>query len=586
MLEDMHGVTWATVSVRVPRYVRTPGNCFVCSGRRQRLKMPATMKDIVARLPSGDTPFTTSDLEVALSPGEVGGDNLSRVLASSINGQLVPVTLSLPHLPTLVLGGSEDPQDSNAKRVLFSFKQQVSGGPENAVLPLDFLVHRKETSGDQVSMTLAKVAKVVLAALASRRWDIFTPDLAGRTYYVGLPPGLFKREGGSSFAAIPVLTLTKQRGGQQFRRSMTVSLLLFPCDEKSDDLPSSALPVESWKSVLGNRHAPPGSAADDARFCVTGDLKAFVTAMGIRGLDLGKPWSLNELLGEIAQCGVALLWNDRQGAGRPVVSADPVVTNRVWSALSLGVRRGAVLLIDDLDNRWLTDYCVARSREESTVPEVVGTILEKLGLSSGELGRSLIATPYGQAGRELICHFPDSACTLAIIDSTKDDLSTLRMLGALLSISAGLATVRSMIYFFHHEVASERKSETLSDLLKEFVVDVDEAYDLDLRAPWYKFAYERVKELSGLDRDFTHVKSSVETLIAQVSAAEVQDSTRATVALTGVIAIGTLAGFAFRVLPVGPGLYVVGAILFGLSLTIVVWIGAVVRRYLFGARQS
>lgn len=571
--EALYGVTWATLSVRVPRHSRHRGSGFRETRGPGHSSLSGVLSGLTDALQRSGLTFSVTDLKKAFPDG-ADDANLAVMRAASAEGGLAPVAFRFAWPATLAFSGPM--KADGPPNTIFAFEPRLGDASGETTLPLDFLIRRDTPTGDAEEAALAEAGKVVMGLLASRRWDIFSSDLAARTYQLGLPAGLIvTEEDALSFAAVPVLTLTCRRGRAEFRRSISVSLLLFPVRREAG-LPAAAIRPEGWRDALGNGYAPPGSAARSPHFRLDGDLSTFVSSLGTGELDLSRSWPLPDLLGAIAQAAVNLLLDRREGRGERDLS------RRVWAATSLGVLRGAVLLPNDLDTQWLARMIAEGTSETRHTPRGLRALVGALRLSGGELGSSLILTPYGQMGREVLCHFPDSACTLALRSWTADDTpgsDTMRVVGALLTMSAGLATVRSMIYFFHHEVANERRSETLGELLTEFIVDLDEAYDLDLRAPWYKFAYERVKELSGLEGDFERVKSSVETTVAQVNAAEIQMSTRATVALTVVIALGTLASVGAGTLP--HGWRVVVFALLGLALATSAWIaGTFVWRYL------
>jgi len=75
-----------------------------------------------------------------------------------------------------------------------------------------------------------------------------------------------------------------------------------------------------------------------------------------------------------------------------------------------------------------------------------------------------------------------------------------------------------MIRGFHHELSKQADLETFLDVNREFVVDLEELYDLDIRAHKYKAQYEAMKALDGLERDHAQLKSEVEALGAQLLA--------------------------------------------------------------------
>ncbi len=595
----MAGTSWATISVRVPRSACRGCRAF-CDPRIHLGRDEGNgVRDIDATLRQLDIPkgFVITDL-LALNDEEQQPSDLEIAVS---HGHLTAIAMNASLLTADVVGNLLGTRGAGSENVYnFAHRALEIGGADNTPsvhnYPLDFLVRRRddEQRSDPSGVALSEISVVVLRILGSRRWDIFTPDLAGRSYHIAMPAGLLKRDDGVTVVGVPLLTLTRRQGARCFKRNVGVSLIMLPCSDESG-LRSVNPNCDDWRALIANPDAPPSSlglqGAPEFKL-LDGTLRRLVSAF-----DWSKEESLTDArplslwVRTLARTGVSLL------LGSDLSSTAAVdVTHHIWAGTALGVKRGAILRVPDLSSTethaWLNQVAsrsgqvgdslqcqrvtdaVLRLVESVTntvdggarqpvdvaswqrVTETVLGILGSLGFTDdGGIGQSLIVTPYAQAGRQVICHFPDQACSIALIPGHRagPEPPLLRMLGPMLSMSLGLATVRSMIYHFHHEVSDEvsetarrqrserTRSRDLSGLLLEFVVDLDETYDLDLKAPWYKYAYERVKELSGVDNDFVHVKASVETLMEQVTAGVFQRSTDATLAFTLTIAIATIA---------------------------------------------
>lgn len=528
--DRVRGIAWATVTVRLPEALCHRFPAFSPDWRPWRGRRAYNIRMMDERIHHFRLPpeFALASLEerrsVLCGSGEAKRKVTENRTSTVASEGLAEDFVAFCQPPPLVLyprSGNDHGAVDSLRNFALHLRDQKA--PNNKAA-LDFMIY---ASHDKPGI-LDRVAMDVQTMLACRRWDVFTPDLAMRTYEIGLPPGVLTSKTGDAFVAVPVVSVTRRQVRRYFKRTVSISVALMPCRPEHPELRAAAPSMPLWKAVFASCDSPLGSAdiRENCRFTLEGNLRSClegVPPVG-EGASLSKGLSLSEWLIVLAQrVGVILGGTDSLDDWREL-------GRYAAEAVALGVQRGAVLLEPG-----------ANLPSDERFKEIVS----RLGVCNGEVGTSLIKTPYGQTRPELIMHFPDCNCTLVIRPEESDrnfpTYCALRAFAPMLSMSIGVATVKAMTYFFHHEVERQKKHAHLSALMMEFVADLDEMYDLDIRASWYKCAYESMKDLSRADRDFEHVRWSVQALLDQMSARAEKSSSESISGLTFIIGFETIA---------------------------------------------
>lgn len=411
------------------------------------------------------------------------------------------------------------------------------------VIPRDVLESRDDNRclGEFSESEGFKVAVELALTQAHRRWHMFTPELAQRTYNVVLPYGIFRVEK-RDFIGVPVITMTRRPGRGQFRRSLSISLVLVPHVSISS---GPNVPFRVWGQLLDDSamslaNAPVTDPRCEMFEMLESPLASYLNeaATGIRQLTpLVQP--VDAWMRDISRSVLTKLTGKRE----PSDLANLIEKN-LLAASSLGVRRGAVLLLSDFDDCELTLLSRGGGAKETKVSSLLDALGEmELGVSDWRAAS--IATTTTLKSSEYVYYLPERRTLLALMPSPaweEPPGQSLRfLLSVLLSVTIGLSTVRSIAYFFHHEVELVRRNRRLGELTTEFVTDLDEAYDLDLTVPAYKRLYEEIKDRSQVERDFAHVRWSLGTLSERLSAEESRKATVSVLFFTITIALGTLA---------------------------------------------
>lgn len=583
-MADSQGMAWASISVRVPLPIRHHSETFgeppgvrvgrITSGLRDAGKVARAR-----RQPSAFHPvevvrtkfdrFLLADKAVRSSlaaPGFLveGLNEVGLPLVRSVGNEAGVRRYGIDFQTPAALAFTPGPVNSFevVETLDPSFFTILSAQNQSLNLqefPIDFVVRPVPLSGegpDTVSEEVdasaggqkknddGAVAVDMAAALAHRRWHLFAPDLARRTYQITLPPGVFVNAG-VELIGVPIITTIRRPTRGQFRRTLAISLILIPRPSGSS---AQALSLDDWRRLLTFSDLSMAHSAVISQSGVSAlTLVPSPLVTYLAGLSPSSPSvaNLEQTLGEwirlIARPVVFALATLASAKEDDTLAA--AMEQDLLAAAALGVRRGAMLLLPNIENRnihaWLRGDSLPA---ETTKP--IDDAFRALGIRTADPRAAFVPTSITLQSDEYLYYFPERRLLVAMLPADWEQFPrrSLRfLLAACLGMTNGLSTVRTIAYFFHHEVENVRRSRRLSELTTEFVTDLDEAYDLDLNIPGYKVAYEHVKERSLVERDFEHVKWSVDTLSERISAEETRRSAISVLFFTITIAVGTLA---------------------------------------------
>jgi len=380
--------------------------------------------------------------------------------------------------------------------------------------------------------------------MASRRSAIFSPSASLRRHFLFLPPGILKRPFGSTteqYLLLPYLTLLRDADTCHFRRTFAFGSFFVPLEaDGKNPAKISSSQVRNLLESFGALHAWDFKQKE---WSLEGDLLGFFGTDLIGSADNRLQTWFHLLLTQILR---------KACTSARAELIDAVTTNQlnvsaVWSVVLVGAAQSAF-------NRKTFDTWATHNDTPTltSVSELNNLVAELLVVEPETDLLALCICQGHRNGREFLSFYgTTNYVTPCILSLASLEVESFPKNSALWIITwhsimgAALSSAKAMIHGFHHELGKEAKLDTFLDINREFIVDLEELYNLDFRTKAYSRQYQRIKELDGIESDYLALREEVRALGDQLSVRSTQESTTGLRNLTmiglWVAVIGTLA---------------------------------------------
>ncbi len=399
---------------------------------------------------------------------------------------------------------------------------------ERSLIPKNCLTRQKDEDKWQIVSGNKQCYKALADSMLmfARRRGLFSPDFGCRLFNIFLPPAYLcdKSNKSEAYLVIPVLTLVRIPNCSTFRRTITLSLLVFPERiEEQDNFESAKLhPVELNK------------------------LKSLVVSLA----DTHDRWIKNSVLFSVK--GPITEWSKFQDSMdelnsevtfsrfRKIIFIETVkmlfpnllskktedLQSRVFNSLSRSnVSCGQFLIntpesfcpkTDDL----FQDLSRKNKNNHFVLNQVYNlvTLAYPSSVTPREIDLSELALPAEKVMVEqnhLSIFEPSGSWFVAFSPDKHENFPNVSIKNGIfwdIYIIIGLSLVKEMISAYYHEIESKGSLESMLKVSNEFVKDFEEIYAIDFINPIHKKMYETAKHLAGLDTDYAYLKEKINSL--------------------------------------------------------------------------
>ena len=539
---DLQGVAWISRSFRVPEFFTGERESIFASdaGRLRNvgrlLRTRTSIDDAILHSFNSES-FETIPLHLAVES-----------LYGSVPDSSVVVNhpRHIGHQVALELPKSFSPTNRDDSGLLyFSLEAAPSSAKHRE---LDYSVRRRAPSHEFLPQPHPTARNVIDIAqiMAHRRWELYSSDFADRIYQVSLPQGtLYDKSGDFECTVLPIVTLQRQADSPSLRRFVNVTIIIIPSTTSMD------APDEVWRRLLEMEN-PLMTSVSRARsvFQLQGDAQSFLTQFELSSVHaetVEAPATMGSWLERFEYATMFSLLGSTHHR-----HAQEICSLHLRRSASVTPYKGQTLLCPEPDSDAIRSmlryhdslrHGVAPTRPKQDFDEVT-QILSRLGVATMDVNDQIIRTSREDPGPELVLHFEDRSLLLGLSPTADEEFpnhSALILGTSLILMSLNLASLRSITNAFHHEVDRSSARRRLANLMTEFAVDLDDIYDLDLRIPGYRRAFDDVKERSGDERNFESVKWSMQVVTERMSDEDSHRTTLVSTFLTVTIAAATFA---------------------------------------------
>jgi hypothetical protein len=355
----------------------------------------------------------------------------------------------------------------------------------------------------------------LLCVLGYRRSELFTSDFHLRLLNIALPPGVVSINGNlaNSYVVVPIMILHRLTRSAGFTRIVTINLVMIPRDmsrsEHGQTRKITSAEIESFRDEVTSFSQ---EKREKMRLDVQGPLREY--------LALDAEVAFDELADMLLGTVYAQLTSN---TGDPL----SVASSRAYSSLV-----AADLLVNwDLPageafpwQDWLHGkpdrnleeqaFEILRfSDSHSRSPHTVAGALDLHSLcTNDENGLDVDVLQFYDPQKFLRLFLQhesyETALTKGLLWST---------LGWYLFTNVSVSLLREIVRTFHYEMESKQDLKSLLSVSHEFLDVIDDFYDLAVRQVVLKMNYEKVRHISGLDKDYKNLREAVQALESDMS---------------------------------------------------------------------
>ncbi len=355
----------------------------------------------------------------------------------------------------------------------------------------------------------------LLCILGYRRSELFTSDFHLRLLNIALPPGVISLEGNPkrSYLMVPIMILHRLTRSAGFTRIITMNLVLIPIDRTESEHGQSrkitSAEIDQFREEITNFSQ---ERYNKMQLEVQGPLRRY--------LAIERRLSFGELSDEILKLVYQQL-TQYKGDSLSITSS------RAYSSLV-----AADLIVDwdlPVDSAYPWQNWLHRKPDDTLETKVFELLRfsdshsESPHTVAGTLNLHSLCTNDENGLDVDVLQFYDPQKFLRIFLQHKSYERSLTKgllwstLGWYLFTNVSISLLREIIRTFHNEMESQRDLKSLLSVSHEFLDVIDDFYDLAVRQIVLKLNYEKVRQISGLEKDYRNLQEAVRALEADMA---------------------------------------------------------------------
>ena len=359
---------------------------------------------------------------------------------------------------------------------------------------------------------LKEAAFDVLHTIAIRRTSLFRHDFTSRLFNILLPPVLLNNPTDKSefLTIFPCILLNKIPNKKYFRNTISITYIVCSAKEVEDELVSDKQPLEKIYLIKNELMESYYSfKKPDNKFFSSGPLKSY--------LNIPDNTTISETVHNINE-GILkkLLHLDKKPNDK---KSHDSVNNILYSQTRIANLASVFLLVDwkapkgftQPWEKWVTkedsifDKILYRtiSHSDFMKPRYGNTSLFAMNMRELNIGNTLGADMTG-----MTLFNPREDMKIVIFPKYLENypnLSLIRWMAWQYYIDAALSSLRVLIDKFHTVLSHRTDLNFIIATLNEMVDEFVELYDLDLVNLFYRREYEKIRNLLGIDNDYTQL---------------------------------------------------------------------------------
>lgn len=501
--------------------MRVNGKNRIFKGALQSESLQSLQNRLINTFSNQD--FKTYDVIDVL--GKIDPAFTSKVYADMPNFN--QIWYSLPYLYTDILNfRSEDKNTVETKWIESKFKilSPSNNNKEDTnntyerlkkiVFPNQFQIVHSETFDKY--RELYKASYDILL-LKSRRRILFVPDLAVRLYNIALPPGIITfhpstdhqpiennphiKEPGipesKTYMILPIIVLTKKITNT-FRKVVAVNIVLIPINNKLQTRSVNEIEIDQLLS-------------DHGVVKMDGPLEKYLSV---------NISSISDVISAIIKK-ISVDLNEHS-----INTEQVMLSKEICGSFTI-----------DVAYTELKKFLIGEEKTpelESKLKKIVYPKLMKIG-EGQDIKLRDFSINYQHIFTYASFYDPNESFLTSIMSTDDEDfpVSSLKWLFTWnLFASTSISSLKSGLFSFNRELEKSSGIESLSQLEKELIEDVNEFYDLDIAALHYKKDYEEIKKNTNLEKEYSVMRMRLQDLRNNISIKRREDNNKLIIILT------------------------------------------------------
>jgi hypothetical protein len=396
--------------------------------------------------------------------------------------------------------------------------------------------------------------------LGSRKKTIFSNNFSSRVYNIVLPPIEGNFEFQENATLVPIVTLTLRPNSKEFRKTISLSVIQVPSIKKGGEarreLDSNGIRSQYFK---------------DFHF---DDKYEFLD------LRLKQEWSIDQIVREFLNALIELFSRSEYKV-------------RNWNSISelVAIENQTTVIADCLLKKEINDYHTGRltqigeAKLQKIIRDVFATGEDDLHLAL-KIEKMDITEETKIDARNLSLYYHRDNRTINVSSNSSEDFprSSIKWLFAQTFYQVlGISVVRAMVKSFYREIENAGGSRSMVDIENSLIRDMEEFYDLDIISNAYKLKYNRLKTISGIEKEYLELKDKLTSLKTNQNLLQQQRESILLVILTAEVILVTFfqtaKGFIYLQ-------YAIGALMVGVPLGMLLWYWRLTSHQFLGRDQS
>ena len=391
------------------------------------------------------------------------------------------------------------------ERSLISKKKMDETNTPNNILCNEFILTENDLESTYPDLP-SEIPYDIALLLGMTRSRLFNPEVSTRIYNILLPLGRFNQPELSankeslSYLIIPFLTLHKSPNTSHFHRLISTNLWIIPQKQESYNKFKPA-EIKSKKINELTKRKVFGEDGNPEKFSLDGPLKKFLTDLKLETEKL----TIDDLLLTISTT-----------IYKKITGSIPD-KNHIYTQTKLSTELLFSFNTTIEDCHLLT---LINEKSIKDIPLPLQDDLQKwLSTISLNIKDSMAQDRIRYDAHHLFLYSVDFHNSILLLDNKRElfpkAYSAIKWgTPGIVFLSQAISTLRIIFYSFHRESEKKKRLSKLSwiwrsnDLEKKLIEDLQEYYLLDIEARYYKEYFEKVKKITGLEKDYEILRTN------------------------------------------------------------------------------
>jgi len=354
----------------------------------------------------------------------------------------------------------------------------------------------------------------IMLLFGIRREQLFEKDLSERIYNIGLPITVVQisdttksdgiKSSESIFLLCPIITLNRKPNKIQFRKTISVSLVLVPIMGKNKETKISGQEVFDVLWDIG-----------DPMKLKIAEKSPLLQFLGFTNEN--KEFTKTELIKEIMKTILSIITENGYSKDEE--------NDNISKQISISLQRVVTYFKENSEDERV--HVFEDSKLEPTAEKNLRMMVHPYHYfidrregneafqSIFKLKDLIVNDKFRFDSSHLLFYNPRDSYLSGVHYKKYEEFPKLSMKWYFffdLYMVMEISLIKVMLHSFYKETEEHEDLQHVLDIEKELVTDLDEFYDLDLKFNSYKDSYEKIKEISGINESYNAVKNKLNDL--------------------------------------------------------------------------